>query len=203
MRSSTPTRSCRTAASSRTTAFWKASMFSTRRLRELGTARTGIGADRFRAGVRVDHRVDPGARRRRDRRPGRRDALVGRQRADLRGQHSAEHGHRPVGPTLPGVARVVCVGSSKASAQTVDSICAPTGFARSRRHLHGQPSVVFATEPMDDAARWRLLEPGELVHVDAGLQISRDLVLPDPPRHLLRAEELSPAAQASLHPTAR
>jgi glutamine amidotransferase len=69
--------------------------------------------------------------------------------------------------------------------------------------LQRQSSVVFATEPMDDAAHWRLLEPGELVHVDAGLQVTRDLVLPDPPRHLLRAEELSPAAQASLHPTVR
>jgi predicted glutamine amidotransferase len=70
------------------------------------------------------------------------------------------------------------------------------------QNLHGQPSVVFATEPMDDAGRWQLLEPGELIHVDAGLQVSRDLVLPAPPGHLLRAEDLSPAAQASLHPTA-
>jgi predicted glutamine amidotransferase len=69
--------------------------------------------------------------------------------------------------------------------------------------LHRQPSVVFATEPMDDAARWQLLEPGELVHVDAGLQIRRDLVLPDAPRHLLREDQLSPAAQASLHPSIR
>jgi predicted glutamine amidotransferase len=71
------------------------------------------------------------------------------------------------------------------------------------QNLNQQPSVVFATEPMDDAARWQLLEPGELVHVDAGLQISRDLVLPEPPRHLLSEDELSPAAQASLHPTVR
>ncbi len=71
------------------------------------------------------------------------------------------------------------------------------------QNLHQQPSVVFATEPMDDAVRWQLLEPGELVHVDAGLQISRDLVLPDPPRHLLREDQLSPSAQASLHPTVR
>ena len=70
------------------------------------------------------------------------------------------------------------------------------------QHLRRQPSVVFATEPMDDAARWQLIEPGELVHVDSGLQIHRDLVLPDPPRLLLRAEDLSPAAQASLHPSA-
>jgi predicted glutamine amidotransferase len=70
------------------------------------------------------------------------------------------------------------------------------------QHLRERPSVVFATEPMDDAARWQLIEPGELIHVDAGLQISRDLVLPDPPRHQLRPEDLSPAALASLHPTA-
>jgi predicted glutamine amidotransferase len=69
--------------------------------------------------------------------------------------------------------------------------------------LHRQPSVVFATEPMDDAAHWQLLEPGELIHVDAGLQLTRHLVLLDPPRHLLRADELSPAAQAALHPMIR
>jgi predicted glutamine amidotransferase len=69
------------------------------------------------------------------------------------------------------------------------------------QHLCERPSAVFATESMDDAARWQLIEPGELIHVDAGLQISRDLVLPDPPRHQLRPEDLSPAAVASLHPT--
>jgi predicted glutamine amidotransferase len=68
------------------------------------------------------------------------------------------------------------------------------------QHLRQQPSVVFATEPMDDAARWQLIEPGELIHVDAGLRISRDLALPDPPRHQLRPDDLSPAALASLHP---
>jgi len=69
------------------------------------------------------------------------------------------------------------------------------------QHLGEQPSVVFATERMDDAARWQLIEPGELVHVDAALQIHRDLMLPDPPRHQLRSEDLNPAALASLHPT--
>jgi predicted glutamine amidotransferase len=69
------------------------------------------------------------------------------------------------------------------------------------QQLHARPSVVFATERMDDAARWELIEPGQLIHVDAGLQIHRDLVLPDPPRHQLRPEDLSPAALASLHPT--
>lgn len=66
-------------------------------------------------------------------------------------------------------------------------------------HLRVRPSVVFATERMDDDPRWRLIEPGELVHVDRGLQITSDLVLPDPPRHQLRLEELSAAAQAAQH----
>jgi predicted glutamine amidotransferase len=66
-------------------------------------------------------------------------------------------------------------------------------------HLCTRPSVVFATEPMDDDPRWSLLNPGELVHVDAGLQISRKLVLPDPPRHLLRREDLSTPVEDSQH----
>ncbi|OBB85617.1 class II glutamine amidotransferase, partial [Mycobacterium sp. 852002-30065_SCH5024008] len=47
-------------------------------------------------------------------------------------------------------------------------------------HLCTRPSVVFATERMDEDPRWRLLEPGELVHVDAALQVDRSLILPDP-----------------------
>jgi predicted glutamine amidotransferase len=70
-------------------------------------------------------------------------------------------------------------------------------------HLRIRPSVVFATEKMDDDPRWRLIDPGELVHVDAGLQISRDLVLPDPPRHQLHLDDLSAAAQAAQHPSAK
>jgi predicted glutamine amidotransferase len=76
---------------------------------------------------------------------------------------------------------------------------------RSQRiHAHsGQlcthSSVVFASEPMDDDPRWLLLEPGELVHVDATLRISRSLALPDPPRHLLRREDLSRPVQDAQH----
>ncbi|MGB8390928.1 class II glutamine amidotransferase [Mycobacterium sp.] len=63
------------------------------------------------------------------------------------------------------------------------------------KHLCTRSSVVFASEPMDDDPRWCLLEPGELVHVDAGLQVTRRVVLPDPPRHLLRQADLSAPAQ--------
>lgn len=66
-------------------------------------------------------------------------------------------------------------------------------------HLRTRSSVVFATERMDDDARWRLLEPGELVHVDAALRIDRRLILPDPPAHLLRRAELSVPVQEGQH----
>ncbi|MBU9766435.1 class II glutamine amidotransferase [Mycobacterium sp. TNTM28] len=71
---------------------------------------------------------------------------------------------------------------------------------RSRRiraeSAHIRPSVVFASEPMDGEG-WRLLAPGELVHVDADLQIDARQVFSDPPRHLLRPEDLSATAAAS------
>ena len=60
-------------------------------------------------------------------------------------------------------------------------------------------SVVFATEPMDDDPRWSLLAPGELVHVDAGLRVTRDVVLPDEPRHPLRRQDLSALVQQAQH----
>ena len=58
-------------------------------------------------------------------------------------------------------------------------------------HLAERPSVIFASEPMDDDPRWRLLEPGELVHVDADLVITRRLAFPDPPKNPLRLEDLA------------
>jgi predicted glutamine amidotransferase len=67
------------------------------------------------------------------------------------------------------------------------------------RSLRKHPSVVFATERMDDDPRWTLISPGELVHVDAELRVTRDLVLPDPPTHLLRQSDLSVRAQQAQH----
>lgn len=66
-------------------------------------------------------------------------------------------------------------------------------------HLSDQPSVVFASEPMDDDPRWRLVEPGELVHVDAALRLTRELVLPDAPKYQLSRAELSPTVDAAQH----
>lgn len=66
-------------------------------------------------------------------------------------------------------------------------------------HLCTRASVVFASEPMDSDPHWSLLTPGELVHVDSQLRITRNLVLPDPPAQLLRREDLSAHAQQAQH----
>ncbi|HTX97306.1 MAG TPA: class II glutamine amidotransferase [Mycobacterium sp.] len=66
-------------------------------------------------------------------------------------------------------------------------------------HLFTRSSVVFASEPMDDDPRWRLLEPGELVHVDKGLHITSSVVLPNPPVHQLRRSDLSTRAEQAQH----
>lgn len=58
-------------------------------------------------------------------------------------------------------------------------------------HLASTPSVVIATEAMDDDAGWTALHPGELLHVDADLEMTRDVVLPRAPRHQLTREGLS------------
>lgn len=67
-------------------------------------------------------------------------------------------------------------------------------------HLAGFPSVVVASEPMDDDPSWRLLDPGELVHVDVDLNITSRVDFPDVPRDQLRRQDLSAQAQAAQHP---
>lgn len=67
-------------------------------------------------------------------------------------------------------------------------------------HLATQPSVVFASEPMDDDAGWRPMAPGELVHVSADLELGCRVAFPDPPKHQLSRSELTAKAAASQHP---
>jgi predicted glutamine amidotransferase len=69
--------------------------------------------------------------------------------------------------------------------------------------LDQHPSVVFASEPMDDEPGWRLITPGTLVHVGRDLAITDRLVLPEPPKHRLTRDELTPAAKASQHAPVR
>ena len=67
-------------------------------------------------------------------------------------------------------------------------------------HLAGRPSVIIASERMDDDPAWRLLEPGELLHVRPDLSIAGSTPFPPVPRHLLRTADLDPTAAASQHP---
>lgn len=67
--------------------------------------------------------------------------------------------------------------------------------------LADKPSVVIASERMDDDPSWRLLAPGELVHVDQTLRTSSSAPLPASPRHLLTLADLDEASAASQHPT--
>jgi glutamine amidotransferase len=67
----------------------------------------------------------------------------------------------------------------------------------SSRALEQAPAVVIASERMDDHPQWRLMDPGELLHVGPGCQITRRIVLPDPPAHRLTLAQMHPAAAAS------
>ncbi len=57
--------------------------------------------------------------------------------------------------------------------------------------------TVFASERMDDDPGWRLLEAGELVHVDRELRLSSTMLLPAPPAHMLTLADLDERALAS------
>jgi predicted glutamine amidotransferase len=66
--------------------------------------------------------------------------------------------------------------------------------------LATQPSVMVASEPMDEDAGWRLLEPGELVHVGPTLAVESSVVLDGPPAHPLTLDDLEPRAAKAQAP---
>jgi glutamine amidotransferase len=94
----------------------------------------------------------------------------------------------------------------------------PTGGTHGSRHLEAAsaagrirvrssdlaaaPAVIAASERMDEHPDWRELKPGELVHVNADLQVEISTVLSDPPTHQLHLQDLDPHAAASQQPSA-
>jgi predicted glutamine amidotransferase len=58
-------------------------------------------------------------------------------------------------------------------------------------------AVVVASEPMDEHPDWRLLEPGELLHVAPDLRCTSTTPIGDPPAHQLTLTDLSERAAAS------
>ncbi len=95
----------------------------------------------------------------------------------------------------------------------------PAGGARGRRHLDaagtagtvrvrsehlaGYPSALVASEPMDEHPGWRLLEPGELIHVGPTLGITSSIILDGPPARQLTLGDLDPGAAAAQAPSSR
>jgi glutamine amidotransferase len=69
--------------------------------------------------------------------------------------------------------------------------------------LSRRPAVVVASEPTDEDAGWRALEPGQLLHVGPDLQITLTQPLPDPPAHQLTLDDLGVKAAASQTPAAQ
>ncbi|MFI9271354.1 class II glutamine amidotransferase [Kitasatospora sp. NPDC052896] len=59
------------------------------------------------------------------------------------------------------------------------------------------PAVVVASERMDENPHWRLLRPGELLHVSRELRVRSHIALPDPPAHQLALADLADRAAAS------
>jgi predicted glutamine amidotransferase len=64
-------------------------------------------------------------------------------------------------------------------------------------HGAARPLVVIASERMDADASWRLLEPGELLHVAPTLEVSTRRILDGPPARQLTLDDLGSRARAS------
>ena len=47
------------------------------------------------------------------------------------------------------------------------------------------PATVIASQRMDSNPSWRLMEPGELVHVDSQLKVTSTIAVPDPPAKMM------------------
>ncbi|MGZ4272958.1 MAG: class II glutamine amidotransferase [Solirubrobacteraceae bacterium] len=68
------------------------------------------------------------------------------------------------------------------------------------RDLATRPSVVVATERMDEDPGWQPLASGELLYVGPDLQVTRRRVLEAPPAHPLTVDDLGAQAAASQGP---
>jgi glutamine amidotransferase len=67
--------------------------------------------------------------------------------------------------------------------------------------LARQPSVIVASEPMDEDPGWRILASGELVHVAPTLKLESTIVLDRPAAHQLTLDDLQPSAAAAQAPS--
>ena len=87
-------------------------------------------------------------------------------------------------------------GGARGDRHFIGGVAGGTVRVRSSGLLH-HPAVVVASERIDEDPGWSPLAPGELLHVDAGLDITRSVVIERPPRHLLHPPELDVRAASS------
>jgi len=58
------------------------------------------------------------------------------------------------------------------------------------------PATVIASERMDSSDDWRLLDSGELIHIDEDLNVTSQVAVHEPPAKMMVLEEEQAAAQA-------
>ncbi|WP_405583023.1 class II glutamine amidotransferase [Streptomyces sp. NBC_01190] len=80
--------------------------------------------------------------------------------------------------------------------------CGSDGHMRVRsQQLAAVPAVVVASERLDDNPDWRLMAPGELLHVGPDLAVTSQILLDAAPRHPMSLADLRPEAAASQRPS--
>ena len=90
---------------------------------------------------------------------------------------------------LGGPAAAAPTATASISARRRGSRACSPGSSRSG------PRPMIASQPMDTNPLWRLLEPGELIHVDPELRVTSTIAVPDPPASMLELTAKEEAAQ--------
>jgi len=86
----------------------------------------------------------------------------------------------------------VSAHTSGAPAHTSGSPAAPARAAAQARAKQAPATVVVASEVLDGEPGWRMLAPGELVHVTSDLAVHSTLALTDPPVRLIPLSAANP-----------
>jgi len=111
-------------------------------------------------------------------------------------QHALHIIERPAGASSPattaggGAETGRAAGSGSAAADRGSAAAAGMHVRSATSSVHAPalqdlPSVLVASEALDGEGGWRMLAPGELVHVRPDLTVESAVVLPDPPAHLV------------------
>jgi glutamine amidotransferase len=79
--------------------------------------------------------------------------------------------------------------------RTISGMQSMSGMRFMSAALSVLPATVIASERMDPTADWRLLEPGELIHVDSDQRVTSSIAVPDPPARMLDLSQNEAAAQ--------